>query len=320
MHKPAPQVSVFGAAHIDVEMRLLGDWHEGASNPVTRFERIGGVACNVAAQLASCCDTHLFTAIGNDSQGQQITRELAARGITVNSFPTGHSTGTYVAVLDADGELRAGLADTAAIETVEAHHLQQFVQDGKEFQQQQAVCFDCNCSESLIEAICATHQQNHPSTVTRPILAALGVSPAKIGKLLIHARQIDILFANRAELATLAQCEITASPETLLGKLNETGFGQIVATDGAGDTAILNDGTVTRLPVPALTTISRDYGHSKGRVDRSDNQKYSVNGAGDALAAATLAALLQNKSLFEAVRDYGFAAASRQMFRRRQSS
>ena len=308
MHSQIPRVSVFGAAHIDVEMRLLGSWHEAASNPVSRFERIGGVACNVATQLATCCNTHLYTVLGHDSQGRQIHRELTARGVRVNSFATGHRTGTYIAVLETDGELRAGLADTAAIEAVEGHHLQQFEhQDGidlqQHFQQQQAVCFDCNCSESLIAGICAAVQairQPLPATATRPIFAALGVSPAKIGKLRAHAQQIDILFANRAELTTLARCDNTASPETLLDKLAQAGFHQIVATDGANDTMVLSAGTITRLPVPPVTLPA-------------GSRNYSVNGAGDALAAATLAAVMQQTSLVMAVRDAGFDAACRQM-------
>ncbi len=323
MPEPAPEVSVFGAAHIDVEMRLLSGWHEAASNPVSRYERIGGVASNVATHLAKSCNTHLYTALGADSQGQTISSKLSEHGIKVNSFATGHRTGTYIAVIEANGELRVGLADTAAIEAVQRQHLQQFEQQNEvdfqqQFRQQQAICFDCNCSESLISEICLAVQQtqySHPQGQpqqnpkssalpgTRPLLAALGVSPAKISKLLAHAAQIDILFANRAEVATLAESDGSTPPETLLMRLAQRGFRQIVATDGANNTTVLSAGTVNQLAVPSLTT------HPAG-----GNSSYSVNGAGDALAAATIAALLQHNSLISAVRDFGFSAARKQMF------
>ena len=134
-----PLVSVIGAAHLDVEMRLLNGWVEAASNPVHRIEKTGGVAANVARQLAASCTTYLYTALGNDAQGEKIKQELTEAGMVVKSFASGHSTGVYVAVLEPGGELRVGLADTAAIESIGAQHLQQA---GINFQELDAVCFD----------------------------------------------------------------------------------------------------------------------------------------------------------------------------------
>ncbi len=307
-NKSRPLVSIIGAANLDLELRLLSGWQDGVSNAVSRIERTGGVAANVAIQLAEDCETHLFTAIGNDAAGDKIVKELADRHIAVKNLANESASGLYVAVLEQNGELKAGLADTAGIESID---FPQWQQVNDQLKNLQAVCFDCNCNSSLISGIAnyftnsyAHNDAKYPSA-DKPLLVAIGVSPSKIRKLRDHTKQIDLLFANRSELQELSGLKSCDTLDRMALSVYESGIKQVVATDGPRDIVVIDHGCLERLPVPSLAQRSSHPGGSEG----SSKVKGSANGAGDALAGATIAALLRQVPLNTSVREFGRIAA-----------
>lgn len=297
-------------------MHLLQSWQDTVSNPVVCIERTGGVAANVAQQLAKTCETRLYTALGDDAAGNKIFKELSANNVVVKSLSQRHRTGIYVAVLQHNGELKAGLADTSGIESVDR---KQLLQVNRHLQNQQAVCFDCNCSESLIKEIVITAATANPhkihgshsnnTTAHQPLLVALGVSPTKIKKLRAHTAQIDILFANRSELQELADMKSSDTLEKIALAVHDSGVKQVVATDAANDIVIVDQGGVELQPV---APTANETTSAAGSI-QDNRTAHSVNGAGDALAGATLAALLQKVPLKIAVRDFGIVAAAEQL-------
>ena len=76
----------------------------------------GGVGRNIAENLARLgTRTHLVAAIGGDALGDQVLAATSAAGVHVEHVRrTARATGTYTAVLDADGELVVAVADMAA--------------------------------------------------------------------------------------------------------------------------------------------------------------------------------------------------------------
>lgn len=132
---------------------------------------------------------------------------------------------------------------------------------------------------------------------------ALGVSPAKIKRLLPIAGYLDILFANRDELATLTELGLEAGMTDYVRAAATLGIRQVVATDGTNPVTVGSVEACIPIPVNVDSATDDQTGASSTR---------SVNGAGDALAGTTVGALLNRAmSLEEATRQGIRAAATR---------
>lgn len=107
-------VVCIGAANIDRKLSPKGPLARGTSNPARLHESFGGVARNVAENLANLgARVALVTAIGDDAAGDYMLAHADAAGIDVSdAIVLDHTaTGTYTAVLDEHGDLAFALAD-----------------------------------------------------------------------------------------------------------------------------------------------------------------------------------------------------------------
>lgn len=105
-----------GAANLDRKLRTLDKLVPGTSNPATQSESFGGVARNIAENLARLgAPSALITAVGNDASGRALLAHLDEAGIDTRGTLRldGVASGTYTAVLDRDGEMTVALADMA---------------------------------------------------------------------------------------------------------------------------------------------------------------------------------------------------------------
>jgi len=118
-------VVVIGGANVDVKVRGLAPLAYRTSNPGHAHTSPGGVARNVAENLARLgTPTHLIAAVGQDPAGERLLSETRATGVRIDHVHRGtHPTGTYTAVLDADGELAVAVADMAATDGLGPEHL-----------------------------------------------------------------------------------------------------------------------------------------------------------------------------------------------------
>src|SRR5690606_18408526 len=102
-----------GAAHIDRRGRTEGTHVPGASNPGNLREEVGGGAFNAARSLIRHgVDVSMLSLRGGDIAGGAVAAALAASGVEdMSAIFLDRATPSYTALLDADGELIAGLAD-----------------------------------------------------------------------------------------------------------------------------------------------------------------------------------------------------------------
>jgi pseudouridine kinase len=106
-------VVVVGGANMDIKAQITGEVIGATSNPGRASQAPGGVARNVAENLARLgTDTRLITAVGQDPAGDLLLERTAAAGVDVGpALLSPHcATGTYTAVLDAAGELVVAVA------------------------------------------------------------------------------------------------------------------------------------------------------------------------------------------------------------------
>ncbi len=115
-----PSVVVLGAALLDVHARSRARIIPGTSNPGRVHTTPGGVGRNIAESIARLgTPVALIALIGPDEAGDRVLRDTSAAGVDVSLVMTGpEPTGSYLAVLDDDGELSVALSDLTGTERV----------------------------------------------------------------------------------------------------------------------------------------------------------------------------------------------------------
>jgi pseudouridine kinase len=121
-----PAAVVLGGANVDMKARSTAPATPQTSNPGHASMTPGGVGRNIAENLARLGDrVHLITMVGRDDLGAGLLQHTAAAGVRVDHVGrTEHATGTYTAVLDANGEMLVAIADMAAMDELGPEHLQ----------------------------------------------------------------------------------------------------------------------------------------------------------------------------------------------------
>lgn len=280
-------ITCVGAAHVDEVVRLENTLQPGASNPARWTQSIGGVAANASLAAAHHVDTILIAAVADDAVGVQLQSyfksQLPSQPADALHTLRGGKTGRYCAVLDQGGELVIGLAETDIAEALTFETISTVLNDHSRLSD--ILVVDTNLSHECLRALCA----ERPT----PLLAALTVSPVKAMRLADHAESIDLLITNRREASALTGLPVKTELKRLSTVLADTGFSEHVLTDGGNDIIVCTQQSLHTIPVTMDTTIS------------------GVNGAGDALAGATLAGVATGLSLNEAVATLGTVAAQR---------
>ncbi|WP_222432295.1 carbohydrate kinase family protein [Leekyejoonella antrihumi] len=275
-------VAVIGGANLDIVARSGRPVQIATSNPGRTVATPGGVGRNVAENLARLgAPVSLVAVIGRDDAGRRVLRQTAAAGVDVEHVTRVDSpTGTYTAVLGDDGELVVAIADMAATEAMDVARLPMSLLESAEL-----LVLDGNLPLPVIE-----HVLVHVGT---PVLLD-PVSAPKAGRLsgLLDGRhQLHTITPDRHELAALTGeptgtcAQIAYAARTLLDR----GVRRVWVRQGAcGSTLITGVDTVH---IPAIAAVPVD-----------------VTGAGDAMLAAYVQALLTGRGDEDAARD-GAAAA-----------
>lgn len=284
-----PGVVVIGGANVDVKARSTVKATLGTSNPGTGSMAPGGVARNVAENLARLgTRTHLITAVGRDALGDSLLAQTSAAGVRLELVHRSDlPTGTYTALLDADGELVVAVADMAATLDLGPDHLNRardvIASAG-------LVVIDGNLAPATLEyALDLTSAAG-----VRTILEPVSVPKAKALSELIRAeRPVYAVTPNRDELTALTGLpagtdrQLRRAADSLHARSVEHVWvrlgakGSLLSVASAGATSL-----------PAAPTAVQD-----------------VTGAGDAGLAAFCHALLEGSDPVEAAR-YGHAAAA----------
>jgi pseudouridine kinase len=280
------RVVCIGGAGIDRKYRAHRPIEPGTSNPVASAHCFGGVARNVAENLARLgVSTSLVTLVGDDENGRAILRHLEGLGVSTRWCRISRHCGTaeYVAVLEPDGELAVGVADMAIFDGLLPERLGDL---WPELPSATWTFADCNLpAPTLLELAARAYRR-------RFALAVDAVSTAKVMRLPHDLTGIDLLFLNLDEAkAVLAPEAVSfASPEAAASAIVGRGAARVVVTCGAAGLVAADAGGAEWLGPSAAEVVD-------------------VTGAGDALIAGTLAGLVRGCSLAQAA-QFGMMAAA----------
>jgi pseudouridine kinase len=283
-------VVVIGGANVDVKVRSLAPLQHRTSNPGRSNTAPGGVGRNIAENLARLgTPTHLIAAVGRDAAGERLLSDTQAAGVRIDHVHrSAHPTGTYTAVLDADGDMVVAIADMAATDGLAPQDLDH----GRELiANASLLVLDGNLSaEVLAYALDIAHAADVP-TVIDPVSAP---KAALLDPLLTSERPIFALTPNLDEL------------EAIIGR--PVGAGEAEVIQGA---AALHARGVqhvwVRLGERGSLLSTRGKGHIFLTAPPAEVR--DVTGAGDAMLGAFVHALLTGSDPAEAAR-YGHAAAA----------
>jgi len=187
-----PLVVVVGGANVDVKARTAAPLVAATSNPGTVVRTPGGVGRNVAEALARLGSrVALVSVVGSDPDGEWLLAETAAAGVDVAPVLRGGQTGRYVAVLDADGDLVAGVSDMTATDAVTPEVL-----DHDLLRSADLVVVDGNVPATTVDAVLALG--------VRVVIDPVSVPKARrISPLLRDDRPLFAITPNEDELAAL---------------------------------------------------------------------------------------------------------------------
>lgn len=270
-----------GGTNLDRKLQGLGPLQMGSSNPARQFESAGGVARNIAENLARLgLPVQLLTAVGGDPAGQAMLAQLQALGADCGGSlqAADAATGSYTAVLDPQGELVLALAHMELTERLDLAFLRQTAPLRAAAQ---LLVADLNLPRETLDQLRAEALQQGQR------LVAVAVSAPKMARLGQDLNGLDLLVLNRAELAALAGRELPDAQalQSAWEALHAQGLRRLVVSQGAqgllySDTApdarpADPPGRLKRLAAPRL---------ARGLIRE-------VTGAGDAMTAGIVAAL-----------------------------
>ncbi len=122
-------VLVIGGAGVDIVGRLKSDLHTDTSNPAQIRYSFGGVARNVAENLARLGQpVRLMTAVGQDDPADALMEVLVGAGVDIGAVlrSADGNTGIYLAVLDPSGRLQLALDDMRIISGLTPQYVRQY--------------------------------------------------------------------------------------------------------------------------------------------------------------------------------------------------
>jgi len=185
------QVTVIGAANIDIKAKSKEQIIREDSNPSDITLKAGGVARNIAAMLArNNAKVHLITAVGNDPFGKMLQESCKNIGINTDAWIIKKSanTGVYVAALEETGELFTAFNSTAIQESIRTTEI---MKHKELITTSDLLIVDLNLSEKILNLLIELRNG-------LPIMVDV-VSVAKVTKIESFVDKIDVLKLNRVE-------------------------------------------------------------------------------------------------------------------------
>jgi pseudouridine kinase len=281
-------VLVIGGAGVDLIGRLKNELRPGTSNPANIRTSFGGVARNVAENLARLGQpVCLITAVGEDHTGDQLIKQVSEVGVDVSAVlrtPL-HPTGTYLGVVGSSGKLHFALDDINATNALTPEYMQR--QAGL-FEGARMIFLDANLPRDTLRTVFSLARKSGLPVCADPTSASLAerIRPylPRLRMITPNSAEAGVLcdqpFEDRSRQAALdaAKCLVSQGVEIALISLAE--FGVVYAT------------SATSGHIPAVRTRIMD-----------------PTGAGDSLTATVIFGLLNEIPLDDAVR-LGVTAAS----------
>jgi pseudouridine kinase len=276
-----PDILLIGGANLDIKAKSLRANHLGTSNPGTISTSPGGVARNIAHNLARLgAHPALIAAIGTDPQGEAVLEATRAAGVDVSHIlALAPATGTYIAVLNPDGELVTAMSDMRAVDRLTPDIVRQAEQ---QILAATFVVADCNLPQDTLNLLA--------SMISHKLFIE-PVSVPKSAKLAALLTQGEIFMAS-PNLDQIESLTGTRDIEKGIAALHTMGLQNVIAHAGAKGAFVSSGGGIEHAPAQRSGPI----------VD--------VTGAGDAAVAGLLFGLLQGDDLVTAA-SFGQTLAGR---------
>jgi pseudouridine kinase len=275
-------VACLGGATVDLTFAFSGQLSIGSEIHGPSRRTFGGVARNVAANLAAIgVPAALFSAVGDGDDGQELLADARRLGIDVRGVRVvaEMETARYVAVIDDAGAVVFAAADTAIVEQFAVSDLAGVwpLVDGGGW-----VFADANLRVDVL-----AHILSHRSHAGFRVALDAGSVPTVV-KFPASLAGVDVVFMNEDEAAAYLGTpgvDADAAARALVAR----GAASAVVTCGELGSVVAQTDAV--------------------RVDSVTATAIDVTGAGDALIAGTLAGLVAGLLLVEAVKRGAALAA-----------
>jgi pseudouridine kinase len=282
------RVLVIGAAGLDIVGRMSTIPDLGASAPAVVRPSFGGVARNVAENLARLGQpVSLITAVGNDLFGQQLLDHTAAAGVDIKAClrTSEFSTASYLAVLTNDGRLQFALDDMRIISTLTPAYL---YEKAELFSQASLIFVDCNLSSETLKAVFKLAEDAKVPVCADATVRSLAhrIQP--------YINRLMLVTANTSEAAILTQMDIDPNDRqnAMLAARNLINQGAEIAVIPMAELGVCYATSETSGNIPAIHTAILD-----------------PTGAGDALTGTIIFGLVNEIPLDDAIR-LGVSASS----------
>lgn len=288
MEEECGHVLVIGAANLDVKGRPEHELIRSSSAPGIIRSSLGGVARNIAENLARLdVETVLLTAVGDDPTGERLLGQAAGCGIDITEayIAEGRRSGAYLALLSPDGILDVALDDMGVMQEITPEYLEQ---RRDLFRDACLVVIDANLQPEAIGKVvelCDLYDVALAADPTSTTLAAR-----------LRPYLPDLYMTSPDVQEAKALCDVEFAPNDrdaameAASRLVALGVEVAVITMGEFGAVYANGDTMGH--VPAIKTEIVD-----------------PTGAGDAITAAIIFGLLEDIPLDECVR-LGVTAAS----------
>jgi pseudouridine kinase len=285
---PGSPVLVIGAAVQDIVGITRGNLNQGTSNPGKIRKSFGGVARNVAENLARLGQSViLLTVVGQDETGDSLLEYMRSAGVDV-SFVLRHnqrSTGTYLALVNEKGRLQYALDDVRILSALTPDYLDLH---SDLFSKAGLIFLDSNLNKEVIRKI---------FTLARASKVPVCADPTSIlltDRLKPYLSRIKLITPNILEAEIL--CGFPIDP-----------FNRQEALDAAK--CLVSSGVEISIITLAELGVCYATSETTGQVPALRTQVVDPTGGGDALTAAVIFALLNGIPLDDAIR-LGISASS----------
>jgi pseudouridine kinase len=279
-------VVVIGAAGIDTKGQALTPLVSGSSVPGKITSTSGGVARNVAENLARLGEqVALITAIGDDSPGVRLKNRLIDAKIDISHLiiSSGYRTASYLALFDDHHNPIYSIDDMTVMATITPELIER---KRKVIQGARLIVIDSNLPEPTIEAIIGQAIEKNVPVVADPTSVSLGT------KLKPYLKKLFMITPNAAEAAVLSGQKITSRQSVIqaANKLVRLGVDIAIITLAERGVVYATDDTSGHIPALTATVVN-------------------LTGAADALTGTVIFGILNDIPIDEAVRLGATAAA-----------
>lgn len=286
---PEAPVLVIGGAGIDIIGSLTGELMPGSSTPAHIRTSFGGVARNVAENLARLGHAvDLISVVGDDDEGERLLDRVSVAGVRVEGVVRSRafSTGAYLGIVNAKGGLEYALDDMQAIHALTPEK----IRDREGYFKEAGLLFiDANIPVKTLRTIMSLARKNHLLVCADPTSATLAI------RLQPYLDSLFLITPNSREAAFFCR----PSYETIADRYRAQEAAKHLVSHGV-ELAII---TLAEMGLCYATTETSGY------IPALHTNIVDPTGAGDALSAAAIFALLNEIPIDDAVR-LGVSAAS----------